>query len=47
MTADPSTVTFHGDGGLTLVGDEWNQRRGFFDRPTILMLHGGGQNRFS
>ena len=47
MTADPSTVTFHGDGGLTLVGDEWNRSGADLDRPTILMLHGGGQNRFS
>ncbi|MBU3750428.1 MAG: alpha/beta hydrolase [Mycobacterium sp.] len=42
------TVRFRGDGPLTLVGDEWN--RGADDavgRPTILLLHGGGQNRFS
>ena len=47
MTASPATVEFRGDGSLTLVGDEWN--RGLADpgRPTILMLHGGGQNRFS
>lgn len=38
------TVRFRGDQGLTLVGDEWN--RGV-DSTTILMLHGGGQNRFS
>lgn len=42
----PVTVEFRGDGGLTLVGDEWN-RSSADDRPTILMLHGGGQNRFS
>ena len=47
MTTNPATVEFLGDGSLTLVGDEWN--RGVADpgRPTILMLHGGGQNRFS
>ena len=47
MTAIPATVEFLGDGALTLVGDEWN--RGVADPglPTILMLHGGGQNRFS
>ena len=45
MTADALTVQFRVDGALTLVGDEWNA--GAADRPTILMLHGGGQNRFS
>nr|WP_234898940.1 alpha/beta hydrolase [Mycolicibacter kumamotonensis] len=29
-----------------MVADEWN-RDTVSDRPTILMLHGGGQNRFS
>jgi len=38
------TVRFRGDQGLTLVGDEWNPGGG---SATILMLHGGGQNRFS
>lgn len=38
------TVRFRGDQGLTLVGDEWNRSVG---STTILMLHGGGQNRFS
>lgn len=44
----PQTVEFRGDKELTLIGDEWN-RGGpeAADRPTILMLHGGGQNRFS
>lgn len=44
----PQTVEFSGVDGITLVADEWN--RGVpdpADRPTILMLHGGGQNRFS
>jgi pimeloyl-ACP methyl ester carboxylesterase len=42
------TVEFSGVQGLTLIADEWN--RGVdtaTSRPTILMLHGGGQNRFS
>jgi pimeloyl-ACP methyl ester carboxylesterase len=41
-------VEFSGVDGVTLVADEWNrtaeQPAG---RPTILMLHGGGQNRHS
>ena len=42
-----ATVEFRGDTDLTLVADEWN--RGVADpgRPTILLLHGGGQNRLS
>ena len=48
----PHTVEFSGSQGLTLVADEWRgQSAGGADvaagRPTILMLHGGGQNRFS
>lgn len=42
----PDTVTFRGPESLSLVADEWNRGCGG-DRPTILMLHGGGQNRFS
>lgn len=45
MTA-PATVHFRGEDGLTLVADEWDAEGGA-GRPTILMLHGGGQNRFS
>ncbi len=45
MSAGPSTVRFRAD-GVGLVGDEWN-RGGPADAPTILMLHGGGQNRYS
>lgn len=42
----PQTVEYSGADGITLVADEWN--RGAADgRPTMLMLHGGGQNRFS
>ena len=44
----PHTVEFRGDKNLTLVGDEWNRGAGSAaEHPTILMLHGGGQNRFS
>jgi pimeloyl-ACP methyl ester carboxylesterase len=48
----PRTVEFSGVQGLTLVADEWlGPSSGDADvaagRPTILMLHGGGQNRFS
>ncbi|UVO11253.1 alpha/beta hydrolase [Mycobacterium sp. SVM_VP21] len=42
------TVEYDGVGGVTLVADEWN--RGATDaneHPTIVMLHGGGQNRHS
>jgi len=48
VSSTPQTVEYSGVKGLTLVADEWN--RGVdaaADRPTILMLHGGGQNRFS
>jgi pimeloyl-ACP methyl ester carboxylesterase len=37
-------VEFTGVDGITLVGDEWDNPA---DQPTILMLHGGGQNRHS
>ena len=47
MSVGPTTVEFGGDASLTLVGDEWNRGHGRGDQPTILMLHGGGQNRFS
>ncbi len=40
------TVEFDGVDSVTLVADEWN--RGSAARtPTIVMLHGGGQNRHS
>ena len=42
------TVTFRGVDDLSLAADEWNRDASSArDRPTILMLHGGGQNRFS
>lgn len=44
----PQTVQFRGIDELTLVADEWNRGAEIAqDKPTILMLHGGGQNRFS
>jgi pimeloyl-ACP methyl ester carboxylesterase len=42
------TVTFRGVDDLALAADEWNRDSpAAADRPSILMLHGGGQNRFS
>ncbi|MGV9801408.1 alpha/beta fold hydrolase [Mycobacterium sp. NPDC003449] len=42
------TVTFRGVDDLNLVGDEWNRgAEAAEDRPTVLLLHGGGQNRYS
>jgi pimeloyl-ACP methyl ester carboxylesterase len=41
------TVEFAGKGGITLIADEWNRDADTRGRPTILMLHGGGQNRYS
>jgi pimeloyl-ACP methyl ester carboxylesterase len=46
LSSAPETVEFRGVNDLALVADEWN-RGAPSDRPTILMLHGGGQNRFS
>jgi pimeloyl-ACP methyl ester carboxylesterase len=55
--SEPQTVKFRGVEDITLVADEWN--RGVSShgaapaatsdpgRPSILMLHGGGQNRHS
>jgi pimeloyl-ACP methyl ester carboxylesterase len=37
-------VKFNGTEGVTLVADEW---RGAPSAPAVLLLHGGGQNRFS
>ncbi|WP_236734137.1 alpha/beta fold hydrolase [Mycolicibacter kumamotonensis] len=41
------TVEFAGVDGVTLVADEWNRGVAADTTPTILMLHGGGQNRHS
>ena len=48
VRSTPQTVEYSGVNGLTLVADEWNRgAEEAADRPTILMRHGGGQNRFS
>jgi pimeloyl-ACP methyl ester carboxylesterase len=48
VRSTPQTVDYSGVDGLTLVADEWNRDSDVTPgRPTILMLHGGGQNRFS
>jgi pimeloyl-ACP methyl ester carboxylesterase len=47
VSSSPETVKFAGVGGIALVADEWNRDAAVAGRPTILMLHGGGQNRFS
>ena len=42
------TVEYDGVGGVTLVADEWNRSAAeAAEHPTIVMLHGGGQNRHS
>lgn len=46
VSSTPRTVKFAGVDGVTLVADEWN-RGAPSERPSILLLHGGGQNRFS
>jgi pimeloyl-ACP methyl ester carboxylesterase len=47
--SEPQTVKFRGSEELVLVADEWNAgaARAAKSRPSVLMLHGGGQNRFS
>ena len=47
MSSKPESVTYRGVGDLALVADEWNRGAAADARPSILMLHGGGQNRFS
>ncbi len=47
VSSSPQTVEYSGVGGVTLVADEWNHDSAAPNRPAILMLHGGGQNRFS
>ncbi|MFG1931028.1 alpha/beta fold hydrolase [Mycobacterium sp. NPDC048908] len=42
--SEPQTVKFRGIDDLVLVADEWNPGA---PGPSVLMLHGGGQNRFS
>ncbi len=47
VSSSPQTVKFAGVGGIGLIADEWNRDDAVAGRPSILMLHGGGQNRFS
>jgi pimeloyl-ACP methyl ester carboxylesterase len=48
MSSAATTVTYRGVDDVTLVADEWNGNGAAPDGPaSILMLHGGGQNRFS
>lgn len=44
--SESRVVTFRGVDDLSLVGDEWNVDAST-DRPVVLLLHGGGQNRHS
>lgn len=47
-SSTPQTVTLRGVDDLNLIADEWNRGAESADgRPTILMMHGGGQNRYS
>jgi pimeloyl-ACP methyl ester carboxylesterase len=47
-SSTPETVTFRGVDGLSLIADEWNRGAASAEaHPSILMLHGGGQNRYS
>jgi pimeloyl-ACP methyl ester carboxylesterase len=46
--SEPQTVKFSGSEDITLVADEWNRgAASAAESPTVLLLHGGGQNRFS
>ena len=48
LSSASRTVEFSGVDDLALVAEEWNRSAASAaERPTILMLHGGGQNRFS
>jgi pimeloyl-ACP methyl ester carboxylesterase len=48
VSSAPQTVTFRGVDDLNLIADEWNRGAdSTADHPSILMLHGGGQNRHS
>lgn len=47
MGSQSQTVKYRGIDDIVLVADEWNRGGDTKDRPTMLLLHGGGQNRFS
>lgn len=45
--SEAQAVTFRGADGIALAAHEWNRDTAEPGRPTVLMLHGGGQSRFS
>ena len=46
--SESQIVKFRGIDDLVLVADEWNRgAQSAASLPTVLLLHGGGQNRFS
>ncbi|WP_293052334.1 alpha/beta hydrolase [Mycobacterium sp.] len=47
MNSTPQTVEYCGVDGITLVADEWNRGIDAAGRPSVVLLHGGGQNRHS
>jgi pimeloyl-ACP methyl ester carboxylesterase len=47
VSSAAETVAYRGVDDVSLVADEWNRGGSTGGRPSILMLHGGGQNRFS
>ncbi|MCV7022602.1 alpha/beta hydrolase [Mycolicibacterium novocastrense] len=46
IDSQPQTVKFRGSEDITLVADEWNHNAQT-EQPSVLLLHGGGQNRYS
>ncbi|KUH76751.1 peroxidase [Mycolicibacterium novocastrense] len=46
IDSEPQTVKFRGSEDITLVADEWNHNAQT-EQPSVLLLHGGGQNRYS
>ncbi|ODR07827.1 peroxidase [Mycolicibacillus koreensis] len=47
MSSPPQTTQYAGADGIILTADEWNTEGADAALPTVLLLHGGGQNRFS
>lgn len=47
VNSTPQIVEYRGVDGITLVADEWNRGIDAAGRPSVLLLHGGGQNRHS
>lgn len=46
IDSEPQTVKLRGSEDITLVADEWNHNAQT-EQPSVLLLHGGGQNRYS